>query len=227
MHKHLISGFLALSLLCGFEAGFLQAADEPQVIEFTYDRERELPRINLPAADGRAPIAVAQNKTGAEGAGDGQMLDTLFSSGELESKSGPAGEGDSSVIYLEKISAPKKEPAPYAPLPPNVKAQPAEAKAQAPAGQAQPAAAPGDGDIVRKKSTAKKAAVKQTGPRSFCDQYSGAYQKRAFNPRARAVVNPHPSPRPPLAEVYPQVRGRQDADFRLWELAIHNWSRVR
>lgn len=61
--------------------------------------------------------------------------------------------------------------------------------------------------------------------RAFNQRY-GYNKGKGFNPRARAVVNPHPSPRPRLLAGYPK-RGNVSGDsMRRWELGLQNWTRV-
>ena len=59
----------------------------------------------------------------------------------------------------------------------------------------------------------------------FYNRYMNPRSGR-FNPRARAVVNPRPYPRPALSPVYPDYPGVSETSFRQWELSNHNWRRV-
>lgn len=54
-----------------------------------------------------------------------------------------------------------------------------------------------------------------------------AYSKSSrFSPRARAVVNPHPTPRPAFSKAYPDFPDTSEKTFQRWELSYFNWTRV-
>lgn len=90
---------------------------------------------------------------------------------------------------------------------------------------ADPLAAQGPAAYSAEDQRAQEAQELERQREAFYKKY--AYSKSSrFNPRARAVVNPHPYPRPKFSAAYPDFPGVSERTFQKWELSFHNWRRA-
>lgn len=193
-------------------------------------QEKVITIIGEPETTASGP-AKAQSPNGQSGQSDEELLDSLF--GPMDKAADPVLPAKKSGGAVTPAAAPggakadrpkkagPKTPA-VSPLRPPVSASPSSIKVEK-------SSAPPEVRGERSPKRQPKVFVKTTQTADgqvvtlFHDE---AAVIRDFNPRRRAVIDPHTRPIPPAADKYPEGPGLAWTDYRHWELAVYYWSLV-
>lgn len=200
-----------------------------------------------PAATGEQPTTSSQS--------DEELLDNLFGSPEqtatgvapakkpvkpgaippppTRSTAAPAGaEADKSKKTGPKTPAVSPLRPPVAEIPAAIKSTPREEKSSEPSTvKVERSSGPDTSSVRVEKSSGNKPKVLVTTARSPEGRLMRLFHDEAaivdFNPRRRAVIDPHTRPKPPAAATYPLGPGLDWTDYRHWELGTYYWSLTR
>ncbi len=211
MVRNILVGLLALGLMTAFPATVQGAAEELQGFEFDYDSQEQAPAVNLPATLQTPPPQPAP----APAAKD-VPAPTLAPAAAQTPAPASSDEDLLNTLFTSEPAVPPaaapaqtKKPEPKAAAP-----APVEKTAVAPPPSAPPLPPLVDTPDAKVYRSEPQAPARRAGR----DQSIQTDRKPVSDARGRALR--------PGGSVYPVARGRTVADYRFWELATENWSRV-
>lgn len=113
-----------------------------------------------------------------------------------------------------------------------IKAAPREEKSPAPSSvKVERSSRPDASSVIVEKTRVSRPKVLVTTARSPEGGLMRIFHDEAavvdFNPRRKAVIDPHTRPKPPAAASYPIGPGLDWTDYRHWELGTYYWSLTR